>query len=212
MEEGNNIMVMPHEKAFIKILKVGRKFIYTEIITDFTYQVGESENYIIGKAQNAKDYHVSHKDEHNFDNFFAPDKDAVEKKLDETVKWSRKKGKLMSTAFHRLSGKCLLGDFIDEFGKPDNLIEDNWKEIFEDYLPEHAKEKFEMYIDDGDMAYIEIERDSVVSGVFALKIIRINSNKHGYYADEFYMLWSHNDFEECEFETWPPESGELRWF
>lgn len=58
--------------------------------------------------------------------------------------------------------------------------------------------------DFSDIKTIQIYPDPQVEGVFALRIKRKDV--------EFDLLWNHGGYDEVEFETFPPVSGNLKFF
>lgn len=80
---------------------------------------------------------------------------------------------------------------------------ESWRETFKRYgLPEDAYEEMEDYAN--DTTTVEIEEDPQVDGTWAVRVHR---------SDEtFELLWHHGGFDEVDFETWPPISGESRFY
>ena len=72
-----------------------------------------------------------------------------------------------------------------------------------DKLPTKAQDDLKDYVHitiDGNS--VDVIEDPRVIGAYAIKV-----NRQGL---EFHLLWSahHQDIEEVEFDSWPPESGE----
>jgi hypothetical protein len=93
-----------------------------------------------------------------------------------------------------------------KLGKPDKQgIYD------ESILPEEAiKELYAWYIDKPDDPNLKIRvfPDPQVEGTFAVRLTRTERRKP-YTLD---LLWNKGEYDEVEFETWPPKSGNLKFF
>jgi hypothetical protein len=79
-----------------------------------------------------------------------------------------------------------------------------------DILPENALKQLEDYIDDKNTK-VEVYPDPKVDGTYALRVYREDLT--------FDLLWYKNGFDEVSseeneygFSTWPPISGDLRFF
>jgi len=70
-------------------------------------------------------------------------------------------------------------------------------------LPENALKQLEDYIDDKNTK-VEVYPDPKVDGTYALRVYREDLT--------FDLLWYKNGFDEVDFPTWPPISGDLRFF
>jgi hypothetical protein len=91
-------------------------------------------------------------------------------------------------------------------------IVNNWEEMFNKHgLPQQAIEEFKTYCSASLGAEVKIVPDPRVPGTFAIHVTRPRSEDE---VDTFGLLWMENStqFFECEFETWPPESGDLQFF
>jgi hypothetical protein len=74
-----------------------------------------------------------------------------------------------------------------------------------DILPESALKQLEDYIDlDDKNTKVEVYPDPKVDGTYALRVYREDLT--------FDLLWYKNGFDEVDFTTWPPISGDLRFF
>ena len=71
-------------------------------------------------------------------------------------------------------------------------------------LPEEALTKLKMYAD--EKAIVKVVEDPYVYGTYALEVTRFEGkNKEPY---TFHLLWSQGEFNEVEFESFPPHSDE----
>lgn len=90
------------------------------------------------------------------------------------------------------------------------------KKMFDAGMPNKAVTKLEQYYAPGfkDIEDIKIEPDPNVEGTFAIRLTMKskvcyhfnNEEKELSYIEDLDLLWSHDDYEECEYETWPPTS------
>lgn len=85
-------------------------------------------------------------------------------------------------------------------------------------MPDKAYQLFKQYYVSGleDPVDVEIIRDPMVPEAFAVRVT-INStvcyryrgeDKQINYTEDYCLLWSADDWEEAEFESWPPTSSE----
>lgn len=74
----------------------------------------------------------------------------------------------------------------------------------ESILPLEAQKKLgEWYADKNDI--IRVVPDPKVPGSFAVEV-------EGPKGEKMHLIWHHDGFDEVEFDTFPPESGDLKWF
>jgi hypothetical protein len=74
-------------------------------------------------------------------------------------------------------------------------------------LPEDALKELEMYVDyNNPDNKIEVIPDPRVDGTYAVRVYRSDD---GYTFD---LLWNRGAFDEVEFSSWPPLSGDLKFF
>lgn len=74
-------------------------------------------------------------------------------------------------------------------------------------LPEDALKELEMYVDYNNLENkIEVIPDPRVDGTYAVRVYR----KEDDYT--FDLLWNRGAFDEVEFSSWPPVSGDLKFF
>jgi len=76
-----------------------------------------------------------------------------------------------------------------------------------DLLPQQAiDELHKWYVTEGSKDKVEVVEDPKVIGTYAIQVTRVGEGR------SFHLLWSAHYLEEVEFETWPPESGEPKFF
>lgn len=78
-------------------------------------------------------------------------------------------------------------------------------------LPEDAiEELFVTYVQERDPNLkVEVVPDPQVQGTFAVRLTRSGYRKKPETID---LLWNRGEYDEVEFETWPPKSGNLKFF
>jgi len=74
-------------------------------------------------------------------------------------------------------------------------------------LPEEALEELKMYLGSDD-DIVKVVPDPQVDGTYAAEIERMRGKKKEY----VHLLWYSGGWDEVEFEKWPPETGEPRFF
>ena len=78
-------------------------------------------------------------------------------------------------------------------------------------LPKEAIEKLKLYVNvDNDNNKIEVYPDPKVDGSYALRIHRYSGGNARPYV--FTLLWNHGDFDEVDFDEFPPKSGNLKFW
>lgn len=85
------------------------------------------------------------------------------------------------------------------------------KNVLGSGLPKQAIEELKnLYCksDFSDVKNIEVVEDPQVSGTLAVRLTR-DDDGEDYIFD---LLWYGGGFDEVEFETWPPASGDLKFF
>ena len=83
----------------------------------------------------------------------------------------------------------------------------NWRQKFQRLgLPEAACMEFEMYSNENTT--VEICPDPKVNSAFAVRVTRLEGKKLKPFV--FDLLWNRGGFDEVDFETWPPVSGDLK--
>jgi len=74
-------------------------------------------------------------------------------------------------------------------------------------LPDEALKELEMYVDvNNPENKIEVVEDPQVYGTYAVQVYRKDDDY------TFHLLWYKGGFDEVEFETFPPTSGDLQFF
>lgn len=75
-------------------------------------------------------------------------------------------------------------------------------------LPKIALDKLVSYVEDykNPENRIQVFPDPRVDGTYAVRIYRKSDDY------EFDLLWNHGDYDEVEFEEFPPKSGDLKFF
>lgn len=95
------------------------------------------------------------------------------------------------------------GEFVD-------LLDNTFESKIYDYthLPKQAIDELDMYVDVNDPENkIEVYPDPKVEGTYAVRVYRKSDNH------TFDLLWNRGGFDEMDgFETWPPKSGNLKFF
>lgn len=83
-------------------------------------------------------------------------------------------------------------------------------------LPEKAiVELFDMYYN-YMVQEVRVHADPYVDGTFAVRLVKEDTIEYKHdgvsgwftYLDDVDLLWDGRDYEECEFETWPPVAEE----
>lgn len=76
-------------------------------------------------------------------------------------------------------------------------------------LPEDALKALEDYVDVNKKGNsVEVVPDPKVDGTYAVKVSRMEGRSKT--PCEFHLLWNRGAYDECDFECWPPISGELQ--
>ena len=74
-------------------------------------------------------------------------------------------------------------------------------------LPDNALKELEDYVDwKNPENKVEVVPDPQVDGTYAVRVHRASDNY------TFDLLWNRGAFDEIDFETWPPKSGNLKFF
>lgn len=74
-------------------------------------------------------------------------------------------------------------------------------------LPTEALEELKSYVDYEDPKNkVQVYPDPRVEGTYAVRIYRSSDDF------TFDLLWNRGAFDELDFETWPPKSGDLKFF
>lgn len=74
-------------------------------------------------------------------------------------------------------------------------------------LPENALEELKGYVDVNDPnSNVKVYPDPQVDGTYAVRVYRSNDDY------TFDLLWYKGGFDEVEFDTFPPKSGNLNFF
>ena len=110
------------------------------------------------------------------------------------------KAKLVKESLHE--GRTRMENLQDRINK---------KTYGPEMLPEKAVEElYKWYIDKDDdpLLKIEVYPDPQVEGTYAVRLTRSYRGK----PEVVELLWNKGDYDEVDFETWPPKSGDLKFF
>jgi hypothetical protein len=94
----------------------------------------------------------------------------------------------------------IIGEIMEE-SLNESRIEDH------NILPDEALKELEMYVDYKNVDNkIEVVEDPRVGGTYAVQVYRSNDDY------TFHLLWNRGAYDEVEFDTFPPTSGDLKFF